>query len=664
MSETPIISFDIDTTAFKEFEAEFAAFKSGMKEIPAEWAKIGKAIRKVAASDVGKVTVAITGAAKAQTGMTKAVAGSHRAMGGLLKTAGRVGHVMGGIVRSVLKIGGIVSLIGTGAGLFGMDRLADTANAQRMAAQAAGISIGRRRAFQINYGQAVSSPGALLQTIAEARTNPYDWRYFAGLGIANPAGTRTSRLAPEVVRRIREDWQRTHSLAYMQAIGATHFMSAADIMRVGNMSGAQFGRVEAGYSRDAAQLRLGRATQRGWQEFSIQLQRAGAVLETTIIRGLVPLTGPLSALSAEVVAAVRGFMGMPELRVWIKDFGHDIRDAAAWVKNWTKDGGPQRLDRALVAVAGAVETFGTALVSIAGWFRRTFPGAFPKTVPPGTVYPTPKQAGLAKRGPLFGQKYYNEYDIKNAQGGWVHYKTPGLMTLGAYEAIGRITRRDNIHSIHDLGMMYDLGLKPGTKLTAAQAQDLAAWVKNVSVTSGIKANAPIDLLDPATRLRVMSGVGVAEHGYRLSPRGTRTELLKGVMQRIAGAKTARDKAAAMAARDLAREISAEGQSGHYSREAARLKAQVGGHFGAWTPEGTAYATLRAQAASFQRRAAAARAAEARDNAQRAKDNAIVQHLEALTRRVSATHLPPPVHYGSAAGRAGAPPPVQSRQPVQ
>jgi hypothetical protein len=167
-----ILEVDVDDTSFQAFYSSFQRYQEAIKRLPGAWA----------ASNAGAHTAAETFAdiSAAMMAQNEMLARAGRQSEKFAQTTSGVGNVMRNLqrstkdvaghieqaTRSLLKWTGILSAVGVGGGLFGIDRLAGAASSGRRSSQGLGLSFGGQRAFCTNFGRLVN-PESFLGNVAE-----------------------------------------------------------------------------------------------------------------------------------------------------------------------------------------------------------------------------------------------------------------------------------------------------------------------------------------------------------------------------------------------------------------------------------------------------------------------------------------------------------------
>ncbi|MDM3377208.1 hypothetical protein OGV37_20355 [Citrobacter sp. Cb010] len=355
MAAKSIIEVDVNDEKFLSFMEKFNEYQAALNELPDAWRASAQGIGD-SARETSKVSSEAGGMAKAfsdgvdalnlmvnnldsinshlevankrQDDLNKKTSGSAGIFGKLKKDSKEfAGHIKDATVN-LLSWGGIVGLftgvLGAG-GLFGMNRLASTASAQRFTSMGLNTSIGALDSTAINYQRAVANPTATLGAIRDTQADLSQRWKFQAMGINNPDRS-PDQLLPEMIRAARSIFTQTGgTLQGANAYGLTSFFSIDDLNRFKNMSDAEIDAMEKRAKRDAQLLQITDEQARQWQDFNIQLDYSSQSIKNTFIRGLGPLTPGLTKLSDALSGAIDTVLQSPELGKWIDGLAGGIQ---------------------------------------------------------------------------------------------------------------------------------------------------------------------------------------------------------------------------------------------------------------------------------------------------------------------------------------------------
>ncbi|HII3217826.1 TPA: hypothetical protein ACY3HR_004789 [Citrobacter freundii] len=355
MAAKSIIEVDVNDEKFLSFMDKFNEYQAALEELPEAWRAsaqgIGDSARETSkasseaegmtkafldgvdalnmmVNNLDRINTSLDDANKRQSDLNKKTAGSSGIFGKLKKDSKELaGHIKDATV-SLLSWGGIVGLftgvLGAG-GLFGLNRLASTASAQRFTSMGLNTSIGALDSTAINYQRAVANPTATLGAIRDTQADLSQRWKFNAMGINNPDRS-PDQLLPEMIRAARSIFTQTGgTLQGANAYGLTSFFSIDDLNRFKNMSDAEIDAMEKRAKRDAQLLQITGEQARQWQDFNVQLDYSSQSIKNTFIRGLGPLTPGLTKLSDALSGAIDTVLQSPELGKWIDGLAGGIQ---------------------------------------------------------------------------------------------------------------------------------------------------------------------------------------------------------------------------------------------------------------------------------------------------------------------------------------------------
>lgn len=355
MAAKSIIEVDVNDEKFLSFMDKFNEYQAALEELPEAWRAsaqgIGDSARETSkasseaegmtkafldgvdalnmmVNNLDRISTSLDDANKRQSDLNKKTAGSSSIFGKLKKDSKEfAGHIKDATVN-LLSWGGIVGLftgvLGAG-GLFGINRLASTASAQRFTSMGLNTSIGALDSTAINYQRAVANPTATLGAIRDTQADLSQRWKFQAMGINNPDRS-PDQLLPEMIRAARSIFTQTGgTLQGANAYGLTSFFSIDDLNRFKNMSDAEIDAMEKRAKRDAQLLQITDEQARQWQDFNVQLDYSSQSIKNTFIRGLAPLTPGLTKLSDALSGAIDTVLQSPELGKWIDGLAGGIQ---------------------------------------------------------------------------------------------------------------------------------------------------------------------------------------------------------------------------------------------------------------------------------------------------------------------------------------------------
>jgi hypothetical protein len=411
-----IIDIDVNSDNFVNFVEMYAEYEEQLVEAKRIWGQTNEAIQATTGSiqATTEVTTALTEAAVASAAVLDAIAASvaataistagmaksmqdvepaaTRALGVFGTIAGHTKSVAGDILGATASLAKWATfsvgagLLGAGAGLFGLDEMANMVSNQRKSAQGLGVTTAEQQAFNVNFGSRLVGSD-FLSGVQNVKSDLSQQWMFQQLGI--PMGevqsSDTAQLGMDVIGKARSLWQQAgpggHNQQWMQAHGLSGFMDYSTWQRIGQMSNGQFDQYSSQYNKDVGTMGASNQTQTEWQNFSVQMKRAGDQMESVFVTGLGPLMPQLTALSKSVEAALAGFLGNPKMGSWIDMIAGGIQTLAKWL-------GTPAFQTWVVNLASDIGTFGQELDGLVKRFKWLTPDAPSSAAPAGSGAPS------------------------------------------------------------------------------------------------------------------------------------------------------------------------------------------------------------------------------------------------------------------------------------
>jgi hypothetical protein len=346
----PIIEIPISDGAFKKFAETFGAYHETLEKTPTLWHRTNEAIfaQNNALRQLGENKGAVN--------MWRSIAGF---AGGALSTTMR-------ITGELLKWGTIIGGGLVGGSLFGISRMAGDVASYRQRAMGLGMSIGGYRSFGVNFGR-LGDPGGFLSAINQAISNPALQGPLYALGV-NPTGST----AQTSVAMLKAMWQLAKStprgeLGLMSdAYGLGPFGGLEKLMLLQGMGNKEFSQLLAGNAADKGPLGISPKTALAWQNFTTQLQLAGGEIFTVFVKGLAPLAGPLTKLSAAFAGFLTRLMNGPLLK-------DGINKLADWLNKFSVEMTSKKFENAVSGLVSDTGKIASALHMLATDLGYLFP---------------------------------------------------------------------------------------------------------------------------------------------------------------------------------------------------------------------------------------------------------------------------------------------------
>jgi hypothetical protein len=564
MSVRSVFEIDIRDDRFRAFNALFDKYVASVKTLPALWQKVGKAAGRDQANSFVRLAEGVgttnLGGKRAAEETKKIRADTQRAATNWSGIARSAKSFAGSVKDATLNftkwvgIGGIISGLAGAGGLWGLDRLGEGVSATRRSAMGLGLSYGGLQATQTDFAR-VTDPASFLGGVNEALTDVTKrWTlYGAGLTERDLKGKDTGQVGALLLKKIEPLLDRTPTamLAQVaQAFGLNQFMSNEDLRRWKDMPENERSSVLRGFGSDSMAFGLPAGTQRSWQEFTTQMGKAKISIENAFVKGLVPLVsgpngGALGNLSRSLVMAVDTIFGVAKKNRWIDSFTKGIDDFAAWMR------GPQfktDLTKFETNIAEAGKTIGGILPSLRGfesilstinniWNPPVLVEDQKKAEAHQKAIQTPNRAGWyfdqststwrqsnsspAAKSWMNPLSWFNKSGTGNNPGnlrvpGSTRFQAFGSLDEGINKMARQLLRDQDVHGQTTLRQIIG-GNKawPGWA-PAADHNDVGAYLRSLKKTTGIDADAPVNLHDAATMSKVIRGISVQEGRHALS----------------------------------------------------------------------------------------------------------------------------------------------------
>ena len=283
----------------------------------------------IGATTAATITEAIEAATKAQHQFHSATRSAGGAMVSLERSAGRVAHSIFGIGKWLLKFGAMGAGLGALGGGFGIDELASSAMSRQKGARGLGLTPGQLASYQANMAP-YGGMGA-LEGAARAQVSPQDAGWLATLGISQgkAAGESAATLALQELSAVRRAWRADPSTANASIQAGQHLgIDLATARTVAAPSSATWNAAKAATARDAGALGFSVKTAREWTALSVELHKAGILIETGFIRGLAPLAPVFDRIAAAASGAIGAFLESKEVKKGLTEFAAFLQSPA------------------------------------------------------------------------------------------------------------------------------------------------------------------------------------------------------------------------------------------------------------------------------------------------------------------------------------------------
>ncbi len=371
MAVSSKINIAVDSAAFVEFKAAFDKYSKALSELPSVWTEVEKNTAKTktnfeaAAISMGVLSGSIASVAAHGKEFYQVTTATARHWKDLAVSTKDVARNILSTTESLLKWTGIVSLVTGGAGLWGFDRLAHSVAGQRQAAFATGGGRAGRLAFTTSFRR-LGDPEGLLGRVAGMQADLKQSLPLRMLGIS-----------PEDIRNLPPEEVAMKALQRGGEIASTTKLPVGSDPRLAAFSTperiwlrdhrAEIEELIAETKREKSRgrFRLSPAEEKSAQDFTTKMDTAGLAIETSFVKGLVRLAGPLGELSDSVVKLVSTFTekALPDI---VKDLG----DGVEWLaKEVDKPGFVSKVEGVVSMIGSLAGAFGGVLGGLARFAR-------------------------------------------------------------------------------------------------------------------------------------------------------------------------------------------------------------------------------------------------------------------------------------------------------
>lgn len=362
MATKPILTVDVQSSGFTAFVKQFDDYAEAVQQHNQAW----RDLKQIATGSLSPI-------AKEADKITKSTGRLNIALAGTATAFGKVGVAAGGVLKIVERIGSIigkVSLIGgiaTGAGLFGLDKLAGAVYTQTRTAAGINLTPGQLNALRVNMQRYVS-PDTLASAAALAQNDLSKQGYLAAIGISPGQATRESPfdLSLQIAQRARAIGQagpiRIQD-ARVQALMQLG-LGIEDIRRLSAAPAGQFGAAVASARRDMNSVGYPQKVADEWSRLLIQMDRAGKEIEAIFVTALAKLADPLSRLSQSVVDVIGAFLKGDGMAKIIDDVAKGMEKLPGIVEGFAKYLASPEFQGKFVGFVADVEKAGRELFSV------------------------------------------------------------------------------------------------------------------------------------------------------------------------------------------------------------------------------------------------------------------------------------------------------------
>ncbi|WP_439925678.1 hypothetical protein [Nitrobacter sp. JJSN] len=317
MAVKSIIDIQVNDGAFKQFDALFQRYQKALQSTPLQWRNVA-----IAQQQGLKGFRDLVLEQAAAIGQQKLLNEAHKAAINLLRqeesswerikrqTTGAATNIRD-MTGQLMKWGSLTAvfsgLLGAG-GLFGISRLSQNVSIGRRGALGLGASYGGQKAFGTAFDRFVD-PGSVLSGVSGALGDVTKKKalYGAGLSEKDLKGD-TATVAARSLNSVKKLLDQTPDSLIGNIADSRHLgdlgYSLEDLRRIKHSSAGELARQQRQFRKLSGDYAVGSSDQRAYQDFTTALTDAGNQIETTFVRGIVPLVPGFEKLSGSVVKTV------------------------------------------------------------------------------------------------------------------------------------------------------------------------------------------------------------------------------------------------------------------------------------------------------------------------------------------------------------------------
>jgi hypothetical protein len=372
MAVKSIIDVDVNDDAFKAFMEMFAKYQAALKKLPGAWDAAGKSMDK-SGSVVENMTDAmerqinlIDKQTRAQEKMRREVEKTGYSLTDVARATTRIAGGMKDVTLSLLKFSALTSAFGLlsgGTGLFGFEALARSASQQRTQSMQLGVTPGQLQAANITYERfGGNAAGNLMSTIADMQgdvTRSWMLSTYLGLNEQDIRNKNPAELLPLAMEALRSRYLSEPNPelrgTMAQSMGLTEFGSLPFLRQLGLTPESELQRLNASLPGRVATIGGSNETNERYQNFLLQLETAGARLQTTLIDKLTPLAGPLGQV-------VDAFTNLAASALSSNTFREGLNSFAEWINSFAQTLGTEETKTAIASFIEQTGIFANRLI--------------------------------------------------------------------------------------------------------------------------------------------------------------------------------------------------------------------------------------------------------------------------------------------------------------
>jgi len=371
MAKSITLTVKVDDAQFQAFVRNFTNFSNQIKGLNTQFNQITGTIQKMNVA-------------------TSTTLSTIKALGTFTKTLlGGVAGITKHLIRWSTLIGGIGAMLGMGAGLFGIDRLANSILAKRRMVLGLGGDYGRTQAATIFGRGFLDNPQGIMENIAAGKGGSSEQlRSLLSLGVPFGTDKKPEELLPQIIDSLHDKMKQAGpglGLRVGQMFGGALGFSNADLLRIQNMSQQERQEFAKKIAEQGKEMDLSKKAQKGWEELALQFKAAATAIETTFGEKLADMAVPLAKVSEGFVNLVKALMQSPmverilkKVAEWLTKFANylksedlkkDLEKFSGEVEKWTPV--LREVKDALVSFADTLSKITSVLGPIFHFLRST-----------------------------------------------------------------------------------------------------------------------------------------------------------------------------------------------------------------------------------------------------------------------------------------------------
>jgi hypothetical protein len=372
MATKSVIEIDVLDAKFQAFVKEFDKLKKSLDSMPKGWDKssstgikstqaVNKNIQDVKKSTDG-VNKSLQEAKKNQDNFNKSAKDGNTALSTLANTTASIAKNMAGAVVSFTKF---VALGAIGGG-FGLAGVGINAGNERKQAQGYNITRG-----QLLTAKAYSNPyldsDKLLENLSNILNDKTRRIELQKIGIDEDFDkTNAFDILPKYIEKALENYRLFKGFPQaLEPLGITQNIDLDTLKRLDVLSKEEFNRFIGNVSKVDPVLQTKDETDAAFQNFIVNLKKAGKTVEIAITQGFEKLPDPLGKLSSAVAGAIKVFLESPQIGSFIEYAAKKIQEFGEYLASPKFKKDIKDFLDGIVAVATALNTF-------AKWFNNLF----------------------------------------------------------------------------------------------------------------------------------------------------------------------------------------------------------------------------------------------------------------------------------------------------